>query len=96
MDLEYGSIYKLYTQKEEVSLKEVEGKKVIWNKQQNTYYQLGEIGLVIWDYFAVPVTLEQIVTRLMDEFEVIEAECRRQVQSFTEELLNEGLISKLD
>ncbi|MFP7473342.1 PqqD family peptide modification chaperone [Niallia taxi] len=96
MDLEYGSIYKLYTQKEEVSLKEVEGKKVIWNKQQNTYYQLGEIGLVIWGYFAVPVTLEQIVTRLMDEFEVIETECRRQVQAFMEELLNEGLISKLD
>lgn len=96
MVLEHGSIYKLYTQKEEVSLKELEGKKVIWNLQKNTYYHLGEIGLVIWGYFAVPVTMEQIISRLMDEFEVIETECRRQVHAFVEELLNEGLISKHD
>ncbi|MDE5053930.1 PqqD family peptide modification chaperone [Niallia taxi] len=92
MSLEKQLVYKIFAQMEKTSLEEIEGIKVICNKQKNTYYQLGEIGLVIWGYISKPVTIEQIITKLMEEFEVIEIECRNHVDVFIDELLKEDLI----
>ncbi len=68
------------------------GEKVMMSVQNGKYYNLGEIGGAIWDWIKSPVTVKQVVKKLLSEYEVEEGECQQQVISFLTQLLNENLI----
>lgn len=68
------------------------GEKVMLSVQNGKYYNLGEIGGKIWDSIEMPISVGQLVTTLMLEYDVDQSECQQQVISFLAHLAEEGLV----
>ncbi|MEC2076074.1 lasso peptide biosynthesis PqqD family chaperone [Metabacillus fastidiosus] len=71
---------------------DMDGEKVMMSIANGKYYNLGETGGVIWDFLQSPVSINQIVTKLMSEYDVEERVCREEVLSFLVLLYKEGLV----
>lgn len=70
----------------------MDGEKVMMSIKNSKYYNLGEIGGAIWDAAVRPVTVSEIIARLLSEYDVSREQCERQVIAFLENLQKEGLI----
>jgi len=68
------------------------GEKVMLSINNGKYYNLGEIGGVIWDLTKEPIAIEQLVAHLVSQYEVEQNECEQQVMNFIKQLNNEGLL----
>ncbi|HWJ76737.1 MAG TPA: lasso peptide biosynthesis PqqD family chaperone [Niallia sp.] len=68
------------------------GEKVMLSIGNGKYYNLGEIGGVIWDLAKKPITIDQVVTKLVSQYEVEKNECEQQVMKFVKQLIDEGLL----
>jgi hypothetical protein len=68
------------------------GEKVMLSVRNGNYYNLGTVGGRIWDILGSPITVEQIISELLGEYEVEREECEQHVISFLEHLRKEGLI----
>lgn len=66
--------------------------KVMMGIENGNYYNLGEMGGVIWDKLQQPITFRQLVHELASEYEIQKEDCRNQVMSFLDSLITEGLI----
>lgn len=71
---------------------DMDGEKVMLSVQKGKYYNLGEVGGKIWDLLSEPSSVQQIVDRLLTEYEVDPSLCLDQVVSFLQHLLTEGLV----
>lgn len=71
----------------------MDGETVMLSIQNGKYYNLGEIGGVIWNELASPLTPRELVERLTAEYEIEPEECARQVHRFLDMLLKESLIA---
>lgn len=71
---------------------DMDGEKVMLNVQKGKYYNLGELGGVIWDRIEEPVMVSRLVTILLSKYDVERIDCEEQVLSFLECLLQENLI----
>ncbi|MFC3884760.1 lasso peptide biosynthesis PqqD family chaperone [Bacillus songklensis] len=86
------SLSKLIVQGKGNIVSDMDGERVMLSIYNGKYYNLGEMGGAIWDHIEKPVSVIQLVTRLMSEYEVEQSECEEQVISFLETLLEEGLL----
>ncbi|MCR8635381.1 lasso peptide biosynthesis PqqD family chaperone [Paenibacillus radicis (ex Xue et al. 2023)] len=68
------------------------GEKVMLSVQNGKYYNLGEMGGVIWDLMKEPISVTQLVSTLVAEYDVDQATCEGQVISFLETVRRENLI----
>ncbi|MFS0822765.1 lasso peptide biosynthesis PqqD family chaperone [Bacillus sp. 1P02SD] len=66
--------------------------KVMLSVQNGKYYNLGEIGGEIWDLIESPKSVNEVISSLVNDYDVTQTECEEQVQSFLEHLYNEKLI----
>ena len=71
---------------------DMDGEKVILNIENGKYYNLGEIGGYIWELIDKPISINDLVKKIIAEYEVNAEECERQILSFCSELYSEGLI----
>lgn len=71
---------------------DMDGEKVMMSIENGKYYNLGEIGGVIWDLLNKQIFVNELVSILMSEYSVDQSECKEQVISFLELLYKEGLI----
>ena len=65
---------------------------VMLNIEKNSYYGIDESAREIWDLLGEPRSAADVCNRLLTIFAVDQEVCQRQVLSFLEKLLNEGLI----
>ena len=75
---------------------EVDHEVVALNIDRGTCYGLNPVGSRIWKIIENPVTIDDICSRLMAEYDVDAATCERQVLDLLEELRSEGLITTLE
>jgi hypothetical protein len=75
---------------------DMDGEKVMMSITNGKYYNLGEIGGIIWDLIKESISINDLISKLMTKFVVGIDECREQVISFLEQLHKEGLICILD
>ncbi|WP_226645702.1 lasso peptide biosynthesis PqqD family chaperone [Mesobacillus subterraneus] len=71
---------------------DMDGEKVMLNIDNGNYYNLGEIGGVIWEMIKEPISIERLIYLLMEEFDVEKKDCERHVISFLTNLSSESLI----
>lgn len=71
---------------------DMDGDKVMMNITNGNYYNLGQIGGRIWELIAAPVSVGEVVSALMTEYEVEQSQCEEQVFSFLKHLLDQKLI----
>lgn len=69
------------------------GEKVMLSINKGKYYNLGEIGGEIWELIERPISIAQLVTSLISEYEIDQSECEEEVISFLQLLLEEDLIN---
>jgi hypothetical protein len=73
-------------------ISDMDGEKVMFSIANGKYYNLGEIGGVIWDLLKEPTSSEQIVSNLLEQYDVDQETCVDQVLSFLTMLVEENLI----
>ncbi|VEF49084.1 Coenzyme PQQ synthesis protein D (PqqD) [Bacillus freudenreichii] len=66
--------------------------KVMLSIHKGKYYNLGETGGRIWDLMKNPITVQNLVSSLLDDFQVEKETCERHVVSFLNQLNEEGLV----
>ena len=82
-----------FVQKEGNVVSDMDGEKVMLSIHNGKYYNLGEIGGVIWGLLEEPKSINELVDGLTAEYDVSPEDCERQVQSFLEMLKREELIN---
>lgn len=86
----------LITQIQGNIVSDMDGEKVMLSINKGKYYNLGEIGGHIWELINEPLSIEQLVERLVEEYDVQKAECENQVKDFIKMLHKEELIEIKD
>ncbi|MEK3795957.1 lasso peptide biosynthesis PqqD family chaperone [Paenibacillus sp. FSL R7-0204] len=87
------SLDSVLVQREGNIASDMDGEKVMLNVKNGKYYNLGEVGGVIWEALASPVSLRQIAGKMQDIFEVPAELAQQDVIDFVQNLLNEDLVS---
>lgn len=62
------------------------------NVGKGTYYNLDEVGSQIWNILSLPHSLNELVTQIIDFYEVTPVECRNDIIPFLQDLLKKNLI----
>ncbi|MCP3029177.1 lasso peptide biosynthesis PqqD family chaperone [Halobacillus sp. A5] len=86
------SLNLLVSQSEGNIVSDMGNEKVMLSVENGKYYNLGEMGGVIWELIASPVKIDKVVDSLLAQYEVERPECERQVTAFINKLSEEGLI----
>ncbi|MEI4801781.1 lasso peptide biosynthesis PqqD family chaperone [Bacillus sp. NPDC077411] len=71
---------------------DMDGEKVMLSISNGKYYNLGEVGGTIWELIEKPISVTKVITELMQEYEIDQSTCEKQVISFLELLLDEALV----
>ena len=72
---------------------DMDGEKVMLSIEKGKYYNLGVLGGVIWELIESPITGDELVKQLLEEYDVDQKECEEEVLSFLNHLKDEELIT---
>jgi len=61
----------------------------------NSLYTLNPVGSVLWDFMMEGHTLEEMVQRVCDEFEVTTAQAQQDIEAFLNSLVEENLVQSV-
>lgn len=70
---------------------ELDDEMVLLNVETGIYFGLDAVGTRIWTLLTEGATEDEIVTRLLDEYEVSPADLSADVSSFLDDLQSKGL-----
>jgi len=65
---------------------------VMMSVEKGNYYGLNRVGSEIWEKLTEPLTVGSLCDKLMQEFNVEKEQCEREVITYLEKLVSEGLI----
>lgn len=72
---------------------EMDGEIVMMSIENSEYYGLDPVASRIWELLEQPATIEQLVEKLQDEYEVDYETCLKDVIAFADELLEKKILS---
>lgn len=75
---------------------DLNGEGVILSMKNGKYYGLNDVGASIWKTIQTPITFKEIKTTVMQEYEVDNATCDKEVLSFLEKMTEEELVEILN
>ncbi|MEH7493789.1 lasso peptide biosynthesis PqqD family chaperone [Neobacillus niacini] len=73
-------------------ISDMDGETVMMSIDNGKYYNLGVIGGYIWRNIETPISIKKLVSKLSNEFNVEDSQCKKDVIHFLEQLLNEKII----
>ncbi|QIV95584.1 coenzyme PQQ synthesis protein D (PqqD) [Allofrancisella inopinata] len=82
---------KIYRNKDFYS-SEIDDEVIMMNIDNNSYYSTGEIGNRIWQLLDTVTTCEDICKQLIQEYDVSQEQCQKDVLKFLTELLDNSAI----
>jgi hypothetical protein len=65
---------------------------VMMSIENSAYYGLDPIGSKIWEMITEPRQVSDLCEQLMEQFEVSEQECQRDVLNFLNQMLEENML----
>ena len=71
---------------------DMDGEKVMLSIKNGKYYNLGEVGGVIWESIQQPKSIDHIIEELKTTYDVTAEQCEADVIPFIEMLRKENLI----
>ena len=75
---------------------DLNGEAVILSLKNEKYYGINAVGAFIWSTIQNPVTFQDIQENIIEEYDIDEATCRKEVASFLKKMAEENLIEILD
>lgn len=70
----------------------IDGEIVMMSIENGEYYGLDEVGSRIWELLENPVTFEQLVNTLVEEFEVDVETCKADTLEFLNQMVEKKII----
>lgn len=74
---------------------DLDGEKVIMNLEKGKYFSLNEIGSKIWEMISAEISVNKIITSLVDAYNVDKIECEECVIEYLRNLENIELINAI-
>jgi len=71
------------------------GEKVMVDFEQGKYFMIKGVGNDIWDMLADDVAVEEIIQKLLAEYDVTEEVCVKEVLDFMNNLEKNGIIAEI-
>lgn len=68
------------------------GETAMLDMKEGIYYGLNEMGTIIWEYIQEPITIQEIVDKILVEYEVDEETCFRDLVELVEAMSKNGLV----
>lgn len=65
---------------------------VMMDIDQGKYFSLNQSATAIWEHLEKPLTVEELCGILTGEFEIDQAQCRKDVREYLDEMVKIGLI----
>jgi hypothetical protein len=70
----------------------LEGEAVILDTDAGEYYGLNEVGARIWVLLQDPMTFEELVDALLEEYAIDRDRCEAEVRGLLEQMTEKGLL----
>ena len=87
------SIDTIVTRKQDLDAADMDGELVMMNMSKGKYYSINSVGSRIWELIEKQVSVNEVKTILLSEFDVDDNTCKDTVLNFLNGLYNEDLIS---
>lgn len=81
---------------EEHLTSEIDDETVVLQTETETYYGVEGVGGRAWELLQRPRTLGELQSELVEEYDVDPERCRRDVEAFVADLLDEELVERVD
>ncbi|MEG0238495.1 MAG: lasso peptide biosynthesis PqqD family chaperone [Clostridium sp.] len=76
----------------EIHITNLDGDKVMMDLEKGKYFALNSIGSRIWDLAKNEISLKEVVSKLLEEYEVDKETCEKTVIEFIKKMNKEKLI----
>lgn len=76
----------------QLNVTDLSGEKVMVDFEQGKYFMIKGVGNVIWDMLEDGISVEQIIQKLLSEYDVTEEVCEAETLKFLESLEQIGII----
>jgi hypothetical protein len=86
----------LYSRSAKACSAELDGTACLFDPSTAEYLNLNSSGSATWNAISVPKTIEDIISELLDQFEVESDQCMKETVNFLEEAENKGLIKEIN
>lgn len=87
-------LHHIFTQSENQVSAEINGETVMMSVEQGSYFGLDAIGSRIWNLMEQPISLQDMIDTLVEEYDVSEVNCKNDVVKFVAELNSRGLVHR--
>lgn len=84
---------KIY-KKSELVEGQLDDSQIVMDIERGKYFGLNSLGRKIWELLESPLTLDEIINRLLSEYQVSEEVCYKEVSSFINKAISLGIIEK--
>ena len=78
---------------EGVVFRDLQGELVLLNLTTGVYFGLDRVGTRIWNLLETGQTLSQVLSLLLEEYAVTEAQGRQDLECFISQMLEKGLMA---
>lgn len=85
-----------YQHKPGILAADMDGETVMMDASTGKYYNLSEVGGRIWELTEKPITRDELIQALTDEYDVDRAQCENDIKPFMEQMIQSGLILQVD
>lgn len=75
---------------------ELQGESVILNMKNGRYYGINTVGSSIWAAIQNPSSFEDIRSAILNEYDVTEDVCQREIKTFLDKMVQEELVITFD
>ena len=82
---------KIVVSKEVVSC-DLGGETAMLDMKEGIYYGLNEIGTIIWEYIQKPITIQEIIDKILEEYEVDDETCYADVVELIDQMVENKLV----
>ncbi len=80
------------TRDEEIVTAVMDSEIVMMSIETGKYYNLGNMGSVIWGILESSITVEALIGRLLEQYDVSWKQCEKEVLAFLEDTVKNGLV----
>jgi len=79
-------------QNAEIVTADMNGETVMMSIENGKYYNLGKMGSVIWALLEKPISVEALIEKLLEQYDVTREQCEAEVIAFLNDTAKDGLI----
>ena len=76
----------------EIFASEIDDEVVMMNVDTGKYYGMDTVGSRIWELIAEEIQVREVINKLMEEYDVGEEQCEKDVLEFLNELYENKLV----